>query len=97
MCWRVEYIFLIIASTLIDYYSGIKIEESKNKSTKKKFLFLSLFFNLGLLGLFKYYNFFTENIETGLNSIFNFSNGDIELPYFHFLLPVGISFTHFKH
>ena len=96
MCWRVEYIFLIIASTLIDYYSGIKIEESKNKKTKKKFLFLSLFFNLGLLGLFKYYNFFTGNIESGLNSMFNFSNGGIDLPYFDFLLPVGISFYTFQ-
>lgn len=93
MCWKVEYILLIIASTLVDYYAGIKIEEVKNKTIKKRFLYLSLGFNLGLLGLFKYYNFFVDNIELGINSILN---ENVQIPYFNLLLPVGISFYTFQ-
>jgi len=88
--WKVEYLVLILFSTVIDYYAGYKID-NKNTINRKKFLYLSLFVNLGLLFFFKYYNFFTSEI-------LNFSN---ETKYsdkliHHLLLPVGISFYTFQ-
>jgi alginate O-acetyltransferase complex protein AlgI len=93
MCWKVEYILLIIASTIVDYYAGIRIEKADEAHKKKRYLFLSLFFNLGLLAIFKYYNFFIDSFETGLSAIFNIG---LKIPYFDFLLPVGISFYTFQ-
>lgn len=93
MSWKAEYVLLIMASTLIDFYAGIKIESSKKTSKKKLFLYVSLIFNIGLLLVFKYYNFFVESIDFGLNSLFDIKP---EIPYFNFLLPVGISFYTFQ-
>ncbi len=92
MCWKVEYIFLIIASTLIDYYSGIQMEKRKSQRAKLPFLILSLCTNLGLLFAFKYFNFFSENA----NFIFQKFNLSYHISYFHVLLPVGISFYTFQ-
>ena len=91
-CWRVEYLSLIIISTLIDYYAGIKIGKSTNKIRRKMFLFLSLFTNLGLLFAFKYFNFFNESIfiiSEKFNVIYS-------VPDLNVLLPVGISFYTFQ-
>lgn len=92
MCWRVEYIVLIIASTLVDYYAAIGIERSKKKGLKRIFLMASLICNLGLLFLFKYFNFFSSSIQR----IFQHSNIFIDMPIFNVLLPVGISFYTFQ-
>jgi alginate O-acetyltransferase complex protein AlgI len=94
MCWRVEYIFLILASTLIDYWVGLKMSliAHKDKKKRKPFLYLSLLINLGLLFSFKYYYFFSDSFH------FLFAQFNI---FFHFpdlkvLLPVGISFYTFQ-
>ena len=92
MCWKAEYIILIIVSTLIDYFCAIKMEESEHQQQKKKFLIISLFSNLGLLFLFKYYNFFSDNLQNAFN-VFNIF---YDLPSFKMLLPVGISFYTFQ-
>ena len=92
MAWRAEYIFLIVFSTLIDYYAAIFMEKQESKSKKKKFLLLSLFSNLGLLFTFKYFNFFTSTIS----ETFNYFNIFIDSPTFKLLLPVGISFYTFQ-
>ncbi len=92
MAWRAEYIFLIIFSTLIDYYAAIFMEKQTDKSKRKKFLILSLFSNLGLLFTFKYFNFFS----TSISETFNYFNIFYESPTFKLLLPVGISFYTFQ-
>ena len=56
MSWKIEYIFLIIFSTLIDYYSGLKMAKLPNKKDRKPYLIISLVTNLGLLFAFKYFN-----------------------------------------
>lgn len=91
MAWRVEYIFLIIFSTLIDYYCSLKME-SKDTQKKKRFLYLSMFSNLGLLFFFKYFNFFSSN----LNSLGSNIGLTAEIPMLKYLLPVGISFYTFQ-
>ena len=70
MAWRAEYIFLIIISTLVDYYAGLMMEKQVEKSKRKKFLLLSLFSNLGLLFTFKYFNFFSNS----LTEVFRYFN-----------------------
>ena len=92
MCWKPEYIFLILFSTIIDYYCGLKMGLCQNKSKKKPYLLISIITNLGILFSFKYLNFFSNTIR----EIFVQFNIFYELPYFNVLLPVGISFYTFQ-
>lgn len=92
MCWKVDYIILILISTLIDYLCSNKMSKIKSKAKRKKWLYLSLVSNLGILFGFKYFNFFSENIQL----IFNQYNILYEIPFFNALLPVGISFYTFQ-
>ncbi len=69
MAWRPEYIILILASTLIAYITGLKMGSIEQKEKRKKYLYLSLFINLGLLAVFKYFNFFNINCFLILNHI----------------------------
>ena len=92
MCWKPEYILLIITSTLVVFYSGKKISESKSKIEKNKYLLLSLVVNLGILFFFKYYNFSVYNLQFILNEF----NIEANIPLFKILLPVGISFYTFQ-
>lgn len=89
MSWRIEFIGLIIVSTLTDYYCGLNIHNFRLEKTKKFFFLLfSLTINLSLLFLFKYYNFFIDNLN------FLFINNSYD--YVNFVLPVGISFYTFQ-
>ncbi len=92
MCWKPEYIILIVASTLIDYWAGLQMGNTREKRKRKKYLWLSLIANLGLLFSFKYFNFFNESAR----EVFNHFNMFYNVPYFDVLLPVGISFYTFQ-
>ena len=92
MCWKAEYILLILASTLVDYFAGIKMEEATTKKIRRRFLILSLCSNLGLLFTFKYFNFFSDSFQIVFDSL----NLFIDSPTFRLLLPVGISFYTFQ-
>ena len=92
MSWKVEYIFLIILSTLVDYFSGIRMEKLPDRKSRLPWLILSLCVNLGLLFFFKYFNFAAEN----LNLMFQKAGLAKELPLMQLLLPVGISFYTFQ-
>lgn len=90
-CWDWRFLFLLIFSTLIDYYTGIKISDSKNKNLKKIWFWLSICINLGFLGVFKYYNFFVESFAIALHNIgLNIYPWTLKV-----ILPVGISFYTF--
>ena len=92
MCWKVDYIILIIASTIIDYICSNKMSKLNNQKRKKPWLIASIISNLSILFGFKYFNFFSENIQL----IFNNYNIFYEMPFFNVLLPVGISFYTFQ-
>jgi len=92
MCWRPEYVLLIIVSTVIDYYAGLEMGKQVSKQRRKKYLVLSLLSNLGILTAFKYYNLFSSSV----NEIPIFHNSGFALPVHHLLLPVGISFYTFQ-
>lgn len=92
MCWKWQYIFLIVISTMVDFYAGIQIAKTPDKRQKRWFLMLSLFVNLGFLFYFKYFNFFSENTAIVLSQFNIFT----DFKYYDILLPVGISFYTFQ-
>ncbi|MCF8456786.1 MAG: MBOAT family protein [Bacteroidales bacterium] len=92
MCWKAEYIFLILFSTAIDYWAGLQMGKTTDRQKRKKFLVLSLIVNLGLLFSFKYFNFVNDSVR----SIFDHYNLFYGVPAFNVLLPVGISFYTFQ-
>ena len=92
MCWKAEYLLLILVSTLVDYYAAIQMSKQTIPSKRKIYLILSLFVNLGLLFGFKYFNFFNDSLRT----IFDNFNIFYDVPTFKVLLPVGISFYTFQ-
>ena len=89
--WKIEFIPLLLFSTILDWWVALKIVNSKNKK-KKIFLLISLIINLGILFIFKYLIFFTEN-SIGLLNLFNAKIDPIILKI---ILPLGISFYTFQ-
>ncbi len=92
MCWRAEYLLLIVASTLIDYVSGLRMGRHTERRGRRPWLILSLTANLGLLFAFKYWNFFADSARYW----FDRWNLLYDVPEFQLLLPVGISFYTFQ-
>ena len=92
MCWKAEYLVLIIASTVVDYYASLKMSQTKDKVKRKPYLYLSLLVNLGILFGFKYFNFFNDSARALFEQFDMFYN----VPAFDVLLPVGISFYTFQ-
>ena len=92
MCWKPEYVFLIIFSTLIDYFCALKMGSYKNLSDRKPYLLISILSNLGILFFFKYFNFFNQSFK----DLFNYFNIFYNATTFDILLPVGISFYTFQ-
>ncbi|MFV8346505.1 MBOAT family O-acyltransferase [Flavobacterium sp. ZB4P13] len=90
-CWDWRFLFLLLFSTLLDYYSGIQIEKSKIAVQRKFWFWLSIVINLGFLGVFKYFNFFADSFAD-LLSIFGFQ---VNVWSLQVILPVGISFYTF--
>lgn len=90
-CWDWRFLFLLIFSTLLDYYTGIKMEEAKNQNYKKFWFWLSVSINLGFLGVFKYFNFFAESFS---NAVAQFGI-QVNTWTLKVILPVGISFYTF--
>ena len=90
--WDSRFLLLIILSTIVDFLVGRKIQECDSKKTRKHLLWLSIFINLGILGFFKYFNFFIENFTTA----FQFLGYQIDGARLNIILPVGISFYTFQ-
>ena len=59
--WDWRFLSLILLSTIVDYFVGIKIDSITDKPLRKRWLWVSVFFNISLLGFFKYYNFFVDS------------------------------------
>lgn len=93
MCWKPEFIVLIVISTAIDYFCGLGIAKYRDsRRTARRFLAASMCMNLGLLFFFKYFNFFGE-ILTGLCRAVSIP---FSAPALDIILPVGISFYTFQ-
>lgn len=87
--WDWRFVFLLILSTVIDYVFGLLIYRSEKR--KKMFLWLSIVNNLGILGFFKYYNFFAGSFV----DLFHKAGINYQPYFLTVVLPVGISFYTF--
>jgi alginate O-acetyltransferase complex protein AlgI len=85
------YLFILGFTIVVDYFAGILIEKNTGKQ-KKLMLIMSLVANIGVLAVFKYYNFIVANLSYVLQT-FGFSN---HIPYLGILLPIGLSFHTFQ-
>jgi len=90
-CWDWRFLFLLVFSTFLDYFTGIQIEKSNSEKGRKFWFWLSILVNLGFLGIFKYYNFFANSFAE-MFTAFGFKASPILL---NLILPVGISFYTF--
>ena len=90
-CWNWKFLFLLLFSTGLDYCTGIQMFESKNKTIKKIWFWISICINLGFLAVFKYYNFFVSSFSESLSS-FGFH---VDFAILNVVLPIGISFYTF--
>ena len=85
------YILILGGTIIIDYFAGIYLEKIQGNK-KRYFLIISLIANVGILAVFKYYNFLNFNIAK-LASLFSSTT---PLPYLEILLPIGLSFHTFQ-
>ena len=90
--WDWRFLGLVWLSTLVDYFVAQGLDEAEHSGTRKALLGLSLSVNLGILGFFKYANFFVANAERLLETI----GLGLSFPLLQIILPVGISFYTFQ-
>jgi alginate O-acetyltransferase complex protein AlgI len=86
-----KFVFLILGTTIVDFYLVSAMHKSEVEKRRKLFLILSLSLNLGLLAYFKYSNFFIENFNTILSAV-----GVKQVQWTNIVLPIGISFFIFE-
>lgn len=92
--WDWRFLILIFLSTLLDFYVGQRIYENlDNKKKAKYWLWISMAFNIGMLGFFKYSNFFVDSFI----DMFQAFGYDFKSTWtLKIILPVGISFYTFQ-
>lgn len=90
-CWDWRFLFLLMFSTLLDYFTAIKMQDASNQGKKKFWFWLSIAINLGFLGVFKYYNFFIDSFADALATL----GFQVNYTTLNIILPVGISFYTF--
>jgi alginate O-acetyltransferase complex protein AlgI len=90
--WNWHFLPLMIASTTVDYIAGDRIAASDNSKTRRLWLVGSLTFNLGILGFFKYCNFFIDTVNKGSHDF----HASWHLNALNIILPIGISFYTFN-
>lgn len=90
--WDYRFLYLIIFSSLCDFYLSKIIYQASSQKQKKAALLISISLNLGLLFFFKYFNFFLDTFEDA----FSFFGNPISVDRMTIILPVGISFYTFQ-
>lgn len=91
MFFKPIYILILFFTIVIDYWAGILIENAP-MHRKKFFLSWSLVANIGVLAIFKYYNFINDNLTLLIHGL----GGTNPIPYLSILLPIGLSFHTFQ-
>ena len=90
--WDWKFLGLIILSSVVDYVIAKQIYNSNDDKNRKGLLLVSIFTNIGILALFKYFNFFLDNVETA----FTVFGSELVFTRLDWVLPVGISFYTFQ-
>ena len=92
MSWNPKYIILLLFFTIFNYYIALRIDKNNEKTKRKRLLIISVVTNLSMLFIFKYLNFFVENVNILLNAL-NIQN---KRHIINIILPMGISFYTFQ-
>jgi len=92
MFFKPEYILILAFTIVIDFMAGILLEDETEQRKKRKYLIMSIVANIGVLAIFKYFNFINLNI-TGVAKLLGLKN---HIPYLNWLLPIGLSFHTFQ-
>ena len=92
MSWNVKYVVLILFTTVVSYFAARFIEKTDNIRKKKAFLTITLVSSLGVLFIFKYFDFFVESFCELMASMSIYASPKT----LGLLLPVGISFYTFQ-
>lgn len=90
--WDWRFLILLAFSSAVDFLVGMKIEDAASSSAKKRWLWVSLFTNLGILCTFKYFNFFAQSLAQALSWV----GVTPHWATINVLLPVGVSFYTFQ-
>jgi D-alanyl-lipoteichoic acid acyltransferase DltB (MBOAT superfamily) len=90
--WNWRFLFLIFISTTVDYLVGLRLEKTSREGPRRTLLAISVTVNLGILGFFKYFNFFIDSAASMLSWVGLNPNW----PLLEVVLPVGISFYTFQ-
>lgn len=90
--WDYRFCGLLLFSSLLDYFIGLKIASSTAPAVRRGWLTLSVVGNLTVLGFFKYWDFFAESTNRLLSSVGMASS----MPLLQIVLPIGISFYTFQ-
>ena len=91
-CWNPKFLSLLVISTVMDYACGLAVDRIEAPGKRKLFVALSMALNLGMLGYFKYYNFFADSLQAMLAR----SGLKVPLSHLEVVLPIGISFYTFQ-
>jgi len=90
--WDWRFLSLITVSTLVDFVVGLRLQNETRERRRKQLLVASISVNLGMLGYFKYFNFFVDSFVDSFAAL----GLQLESRTLHVLLPVGISFYTFQ-
>ena len=91
-CWDWRFLSLIAFSSFVDYFVGLRLGKEEDQQQRKFLLWISIFVNLGFLGVFKYFNFFAESFAEAF-TLLGIAFDPLRL---NFILPIGISFYTFQ-
>lgn len=92
MCWDWRFALIVLFVTVVNHVAGGRIAASENPAARKRWVAVALVGSLGVLGYFKYANFFIDSVATFLHSL----GLEADLPLLQVVLPIGISFFTFQ-
>jgi alginate O-acetyltransferase complex protein AlgI len=89
--WDWRFMFLLLFTSAFDYFCALAIDKQHDQKRRRWLLAFSMVLNMGVLCLFKYFNFFAEGLAAVLHAL----GMKATLPILHVILPIGISFYTF--
>jgi alginate O-acetyltransferase complex protein AlgI len=90
--WDWRFLSLLFFTSTVDYWVALRLMERNDELGRKQLLLISLLSNLGVLGFFKYYNFFVDSFHISMKTL----GLGLDVPLLQIVLPLGISFYTFQ-
>ncbi|MCX7825951.1 MAG: MBOAT family protein [Verrucomicrobiae bacterium] len=90
--WDWRFVSLLMISTVVDFFLALAIHRTEEPRRRKRWLIFSCLVNFGMLGFFKYFNFFVHSASEAFRAL----GLEVDAPTLHIILPAGISFYTFQ-